>query len=79
MLIYFFMLHPKYLVFQKKKEDEEEEVAVPILPPSFQTNQNSKTFWYMLCYVTIRTSATKILWRPKAVAQVAELDLFSFY
>lgn len=58
MLIYFFMLHPENLEKEKEGEEQEpegegeeerEEVAVPFPPPSFQTNQKSKTFCFLLC------------------------------
>lgn len=58
MLIYFFMLHPEYLV-KEEEEEEEEKVAVPFLPPSFQTNQKSKTFCFVL--LASEQSAAEVL------------------
>lgn len=52
MLIYFFMLHPLHLV---------ENLAVPLFYPLYQTHPSTKASGIGFCYISIGTSATKIL------------------
>lgn len=77
MLIYFFTLHP--LVFGRKS-------CCPAFSPFISNKSKLKDFWYKLCYIAIRTSATKILphqtrkKQPKAcidaLAHAAETDFY---
>lgn len=56
MLIYFSKLRLEKFGSRRQRRKRKEEVAVPFLPPLFETNQKSKTLCVLLGYIGARTS-----------------------